>query len=109
MSGRRGRIIVDSRADKRTSNPYAKSNFVQGLCKDFFFADIEEKCIMQGLFLGCKEFLPSEYFSRLVTKTQETYWIVMTNYPLQMEVRFHFWHPSMVNVTKARARFTSDA
>ena len=24
-------------------------------------ADIEEKCILQGLFLGCKEFLPSEY------------------------------------------------
>ena len=35
---------------------------MQGLCKDFFVvADIEEKCILQGLFLGCKESLPSEY------------------------------------------------
>ena len=66
MSGRRGRIIIDSRADKQTSNLCAKSYIMQELCKDFsFVADIVEKCILRGLFLGCKEFLPSEY----VTKT----------------------------------------
>ena len=27
----------------------------------FFVADIEEKCILQGFFLRCKEFLPSEW------------------------------------------------
>ena len=64
QSGRRGRRMINWRAGAPTSRPCAKSQMLQGLCKDFFLrADIEEKCMLQlaRSFFNYKEFLPPGY------------------------------------------------